>query len=72
MYPMKITKYCTLQWFQININHNILITNKRIQYMGIKDDPLFTYCKIHEATIVGIQHNKKNHFYHGCKVSIFI
>ena len=43
MYPMKITKYCTLQWFQICINHNILITNKRLQYMGIKDDPLCTF-----------------------------
>ena len=42
MYPMKITKYCTLQWFQIRINRNILIKNKCLQYMGIKDDPLCT------------------------------
>ena len=52
MYPMKITKYCTLQWFQICINHNILITNKRLQYMGIKDDPLCTICKTHVETTV--------------------
>ena len=52
MYPMKITKYCTLQWFQICINHNILITNKRLQYMGIKDDPLCTFCKTRVETTV--------------------
>ena len=50
MYPMKITKYCTLQWFQILINHNILITNKRLQYKGIIDDPLCTFCKTHVET----------------------
>ena len=26
MYQMKITKYCTMQWFQISLNHNILVT----------------------------------------------
>ena len=34
------------------INHNILITNKRLQYMGIKDDPLCTFCKTHVETTV--------------------
>ena len=57
MYPMKITKYCTLQWFQICINHNILITNKRLQYMGIKDDPLCTFCKTHVETTVHLLWN---------------
>ena len=32
------------------INHNILITNQRLQYMGIKDDPLCTFCKTHVET----------------------
>ena len=52
MYPMKITKYCTLQWFQICINHNILITNKRLEYMGVKNDPLCTFCKTRVETTV--------------------
>ena len=52
MYPMKITEYCTLQWFQICINYNILITNKRLQYMDIKDDPLCTFCKTNVETTV--------------------
>ena len=45
-------KVLTLQWFQICINHNILITNKRLQYMGIKDNPLCTFCKTHVETTV--------------------
>ena len=57
VYPMKITKYCTLQWFKISINHNILVINKRLQYMGIKDDRLCTFCKNEEET-VRMQHNK--------------
>ena len=52
MYQMKITKYCTLKWFQICINHNILITNIRPQYTGIKDDSLCTFCKTHVETSV--------------------
>ena len=52
MYSMKITKYCTIQWFQICMNHNILITNKRLQYMGIKDDLLCTFCKTDIETTV--------------------
>ena len=52
MYPIKITKYCTLQWYQICINQNTLITNKRIQYMGIKDDPPCTFCKTYGETTV--------------------
>ena len=52
MYPMKITEYCTLQWFQICINYNILITKKRLQYMGIKDDALCTFCKTNVETTV--------------------
>ena len=52
MYSMKITKYCTIQWFQICMNHNILITNKRLQYMGIKDDLLCTFCKTDVETTV--------------------
>ena len=28
MYPFKTTQYSQLRWFQIRINHNILVTNK--------------------------------------------
>ena len=51
MYPMKTTKNCTRHWFQICISHNILITNKRLQYLGIKDDPLCTFCKTYVTTV---------------------
>lgn len=51
LHPFIITKYSVLQWFQISINHNILVTNKLLKYMKIKDDALCTFCKLEEETI---------------------
>ena len=31
--PFRVTSYPALQWFQISINHNILVTNKLLQQM---------------------------------------
>ena len=36
LFPFNITKYPAMQWFQISINHNILVTNKLLYQMRIK------------------------------------
>ena len=44
LFPFNITKYPAMQWFQISINHNILVTNKLLYQMRIKNDSLCTFC----------------------------
>ena len=44
IFPFRVTSYPALQWFQISINHNILVTNKLLQQMKIKDDALCIFC----------------------------
>ena len=51
-YPYTITKYPALLWFQISINHNILVTNKLLFQMKIRDDALCTFCKLNNETII--------------------
>lgn len=51
-FPFKITKYPALQWFQISINHNILVTNKTLFKMKIKNDALCTFCQSSDESIV--------------------
>ena len=50
--PSRVTSYSALQWFQISINHNILVTNKLLQQMKIKDDALCTFCHSNNESIV--------------------
>ena len=50
--PFRVTSYPALQWFQISINHNILVTNKLLQQMKIKDDALCTFCHSNNELIV--------------------
>lgn len=52
MFPFKVTKYPALQWFQISINHNILVTNKLLFQMKIKKDALCTFCQSSNESIV--------------------
>ena len=52
MYPFKTTKYSQLRWFQIRINHNILVTNKLLKHMKLIDDSRCTFCTNDEETIV--------------------
>ena len=42
MVPFHVTKYMALQWYQISINHNILVTNILLKQMKIKNDALCT------------------------------
>ncbi|MCG7891056.1 MAG: reverse transcriptase family protein, partial [Candidatus Thiodiazotropha endolucinida] len=49
-YPFNITKYPALLWFQVSINHNILVTNKLLHQMKIQNDSLCTFCKLNIET----------------------
>ena len=51
-FPFRVTSYPALRWFQISINHNILVTNKLLQQMKIKDDALCTFCQSSNESIV--------------------
>ena len=52
IFPFRVTSYSALQWFQISIDHNILVTNKLLQQMKIKDDALCTFCHSNNESIV--------------------
>ena len=41
-----------MQWFQISIKHNILVTNKLLHQTKIKNDSLCTFCKSNNGTII--------------------
>lgn len=56
-FPFYVTKYPALQWFQISINHNILVTNKLLNQMKIRNDPLCTLCQTENETIVHLLWN---------------
>ena len=43
--------YPTLFWFQINVNHNVLVTNRHLFQMKIRNDALCTFCKLNCKTI---------------------
>ena len=51
MFPFKTTTYSLLRWFQVSLNHNILVTNKLLHYMKIKEDSICTFCTQEEETI---------------------
>ena len=50
-FPFIVTKYPALQWYQISINHNILVTNKLLNQMKIRNDALCTLCMTNNETI---------------------
>ena len=52
MFPFRTTKYPALQWFQISINHNILVTNKLLFNMKINNDALCNFCQSSNESIV--------------------
>lgn len=51
MHPFITTKYSVLRWFQICINHNVLVTNKLLHHMKIKNNSVCTFCKLEDETI---------------------
>ena len=51
MFPFKTTTYSLLRWFQVSLNYNILVTNKLLHYMKIKEDSICTFCTQEEETI---------------------
>ena len=57
MFPFHVTKYTALQWYQVSINHNILVTNKLLNQMKIRNDALCTLCQIGNETIVHLLWN---------------
>lgn len=44
LWPFKITKDTTLQWFQTRINHNILATNNFLHRIKYIKDPRCSFC----------------------------
>ena len=42
--PFETTKHSAVRWFQISINHKILVTNKILHNMKVRDDALCYYC----------------------------
>ena len=48
----RVTSYPALKWFQISINNNVLVTNKLLQQMRIKNDGLCTSCQSSNETII--------------------
>ena len=52
LFPFNITNYPAMQWFQISINHNILVTNKLLYQTRIKNDSLCTFCLSNNETII--------------------
>ena len=64
-FPFDIIKYPAIQWFQISINHNILVTNYLLVKMKIKQDSKCYYCQSHEETIT--------HLFWTCnKIQVFL
>ena len=50
MFPFKTTTYSLLPWFQVSLNHNILVTNKLLHHMKIKEESICTFCTQEEET----------------------
>ena len=51
-FPHRVTSYPALKWFQISINNNVLVTNKLLQQMRIKNDGLCTFCQSSNESII--------------------
>ena len=51
-FPFTITKYPALLWFQVSINHNILVTNKLLYQMKLRDNALCSFCGLNNETII--------------------
>ena len=51
MFPFKTTTYSLLRWFQVSLYHNILVMNKLLHFMKIKEDSICTFCTQEEETI---------------------
>lgn len=49
--PFKITKCTKLRWFQITINHKIMITNKFLFQINLANSPNCSFCGNYEETI---------------------
>lgn len=51
IFPFNITKYPALLWFQVSINHNILVTNKLLYRMKLRNNALCSFCGLNNETI---------------------
>lgn len=49
--PYTITNCTKLRWFQLQINHHVLTTNKFLHQIQIKESPLCTFCNNATETI---------------------
>ena len=63
-FPFNVTSYTALLWFQICINHNILVTNKLLYQMKINENGLCSFCQTNNETIIHLfwQCNKTQQF----------
>ena len=53
LFPFNITKYPAIIWFQVSIDHNILVTNKILYQIKMRTDAL---CTLRQANIESITH----------------
>ncbi len=51
-YNFSMSSDTKLRWFQFRLVHRILATNKFLHKIGIKNNPMCSFCKIEEETIV--------------------
>ena len=49
--PYKLTNHTNIRWFQYRLTHRILSTNKFLTKIGIKQDSLCSFCKLHPETL---------------------
>ena len=61
-FPFNVTSYPL--WFQICINHNILVTNKLLYQMKTNENGLCSFCQTNNETIIHLfwQCNKTQQF----------
>ena len=63
--PFETTKHSAVRWFQISINHKILVTNKILHNMKVRNDALCYYCHSCDESI--------NHLFWSCdRIQTFI
>ena len=64
-FPFETTKHSAVRWFQISINHKILVTNKILHNMKVRNDASCYYCHSYDESI--------NHLFWSCdRIQTFI
>ena len=46
LFPFQTTKHSAVCWFQTSINYKILVANKILHNMNMRNDALYYYCQL--------------------------